>query len=769
LTSNSAGEYIALLPNGLNQTAYYLICASFGLVILGMAGNQWNRLKTDEYRRMAIAGGLLLLGSLILVPLLRVSGLQNSACLDWAFVGTSLAVAIWAYLFKASPNRRGTLAFVVFAAGSIGIGTLLCFVTDPKGSSALPVLTPGAVAPLLISGLALIYWLLNRRQSSIWLGCAFLVSLLGFAGGVIGMHDLALLAYLAVLPLLAIETYTTIIDDLGAYGRELQQMSDAALHQTQSMAFLLEVSQTIAASLEQSVILERVTESVARAVDADWAYFLLPSEDDPDQLILAAQYGWWGRHSKQDQRFQRGERVDLKEFSLLQHAATRRRQVLANQPEDYQQFERLHGRLARPQRGPTLVQPIHKQAHFLGLMLLGLTGSERTFDQTDGRLCKAIVAPLANAVDNARLHQKVDAQAERLARVLQVREKEATQRQAILDSIADGVVVADQNGEITLANEAALHILSLTRKQLREESIRRLYTRLLKSTAQQDGKPGTFQWGEKVVMGSLAPVEMPNGSLVGSVAVFHDVTSEQQAERDRSDYIASISRELCAPVGSIKGAAELLSTGAVGLVSPKQRHFLDIVRNNSDQVKRLINNLVAVSELEGGTLELEAQPVDMKQVVNEAVEAIQHQVDEKQLDVSVSFPRQLEPAWGDPQCLRQILDNLLDNAMRNSPLQGQVSIWATKTRVDDADKSPKDFLVISIRDTGAGIHPDDQDRIFERFYRPVSSPSWSTDRSRMSMAVVKSLVTAHRGQVWVDSEPGNGATFCFTIPIEESA
>jgi signal transduction histidine kinase len=194
---------------------------------------------------------------------------------------------------------------------------------------------------------------------------------------------------------------------------------------------------------------------------------------------------------------------------------------------------------------------------------------------------------------------------------------------------------------------------------------------------------------------------------------------------------------------------------------------LDIVRTNSDQVKRLVNNLVAVTEIEEGSLELKARPVDMKRVVEEAVEAVQHQLDESQVDVSVSYPSHLGSAWGDPQCLRQIMDNLLDNALRNSPPQAQISIWATKAQVDSENGSPEDTLVISIRDSGAGIHPDDQERLFEKFYQPHNSPSWSADPSGMSLAVVKTLVAAHQGHVWVDSEPGRGSTFCFIIPSRE--
>jgi PAS domain S-box-containing protein len=757
-----------VLPYGLARTAYYLICATFGLVILGMAGNQWRRLRSDEYRRMAIAGGVLMLGCLVLLPLLRASWVQDRTCLDWAFQGLTLATLIWAYLFEATSSRRRQVAYAVFTACSVGISSFLCFLSGPRSSTSLPVLTPGAAAPLLLSGLALVLWLRNRRRYSVWLGCAVLISLLGTTGGLLGLHDFALLAYLAILPLFTIETYATIVDDLSAYGHELQQVSDASLHQTQSMAFLLEVSHTIAASLDLPVILERVTESVARAIDADWAYFMLPVDDNPDELILAAQYGWWGRHSKQDQRLQRQERIDLNDFSLLLHSITRRRQVFANQPEDYQQFEGLHGRLTRPQRGPTLIQPIHRQSRFLGVMLLGLSGPERAFDQSDGRLCKALVAPVANAIDNARLYQDVDAQAQHLARVLRAREKEATQRQAILDSIADGVVVADQDGEVTLANEAATHILDLTRKQLMEQPIRRLYTKLLKSSGQHEGEPATFEWGQKLVMGSLAPVKLPDGALVGSVAVFRDVTREHQALQAKSEYIASVSRELRTPMTSVRGSVELLSTGAVGRVSSKQRHFLDTIRTNAEQMIGLVNNLVAVSEMEHETLEFIARSVDMRQVVMEAVQAIQPQADDGRLDLRVSIPQDLSPAWGDSQCLRQIMDNLLDNALRYTPPQGEITIWATETRMDDEKELPQDVLVISIRDTGVGICSEDQDKIFDKFYRAENSQSLHARGAGMGLAVVKSLVTAHGGHVWVDSELGEGSTFCFTVPSKES-
>jgi signal transduction histidine kinase len=115
------------------------------------------------------------------------------------------------------------------------------------------------------------------------------------------------------------------------------------------------------------------------------------------------------------------------------------------------------------------------------------------------------------------------------------------------------------------------------------------------------------------------------------------------------------------------------------------------------------------------------------------------------------------------------MDNLLDNALRHTPPEGQITIWATETRLDNEDESPQDFLVISIRDTGAGIHPQDQDKIFDKFYRAETSPPLPAGGTGIDLAVVRSLVTAHGGHVWVDSEPGKGSTFCFTVPSTELA
>jgi signal transduction histidine kinase len=135
-----------------------------------------------------------------------------------------------------------------------------------------------------------------------------------------------------------------------------------------------------------------------------------------------------------------------------------------------------------------------------------------------------------------------------------------------------------------------------------------------------------------------------------------------------------------------------------------------------------------------------------------------------ELDLSLRLPPDLSPALGDPEGLRQIMDNLLDNAIHFTPPQGRITIWAAEAHLDEAEATPHDFLVVSVRDTGVGIPPEEHERIFERFYRVDNARSLEAGGTGMGLAIVKSLVTAHGGQVWVESEPGAGSTFSFTVP-----
>jgi PAS domain S-box-containing protein len=746
---------------GVGGTAFYLICAFFGLAILGMAVNEWRHLDAADYQRLSAAALLVVVGRLVGSLLLLTGWAQAIACQEGLLEVVTIALFAWAFLYRTFPPGKGSRIYLIAVTLIVAGSLAWCMFVS---TSIIPAQSPWPLLLLLLNGFALLQWWRHPRQFSTWLAFAFAASLVSAVLWLLGQAQLAQLSHLAALALFTIVTYLLITDDLKAYGTELQTVSAVTLQQTRDMALLLEVSQTIAGSLDLSTVLERVSESVARTVNADWAYLLLQSEGNDDELYVAARFGWWGSRWMQDPRVNKRVTVRCSEFSLLNHAVLRRRQVLANNREDYEQFDRMHARLARPQSGPTLIQPIYHQDRTLGVMLMGHIGRQRIFSEADGKMCRALMGQIAAAIDNAHLYQNMDEQARELAKLLRIREEEATQRQAILESIADGVIVAGQGGEVVLVNAAAERILNTSKEQLLGKTIKRLYAELLIATGRKTGKQAIFEWGDRLVRGSLAPVRMPNGKLLGYVAVFRDVTLERQAEKAKSRFVTTISHELRTPLTAIKGYTELMAAGAAGAMNAQQREFLQVVDGNTERMVSLVNNLIAVTELDRGMIEIDARPVDMGGVITEAVQAIRPEAAKRRLDITVDTPSDLPPVQGDASRLRQIMDNLLDNAIRYTPASGRITVWATPVELDSAAGGAKQFVVVNIRDTGVGIPPEEHDRIFERFHRVENPLSTEAGGSGMGLAIVKSLVEAHGGRIWVDSKLGQGSSFSFVIP-----
>jgi PAS domain S-box-containing protein len=752
-----------VLALSLGGIPYSLISAILCLAITAMAANEWRRLRLGDYLHVAAAAGVAFLGRLA-GALLLAAGAGDPTCLEWALEGLTLTAFVAAYLYPVFRTRRSLALFLALSATALVALSLGCALA-PAGLGAAGRL--GRAWPallLLLSGFALGQWARYRPRFSAWLGAAFALLLLAAAGGLLGWRPVALLGHLAALPLFAIETYRSILADMAAFGYELQDVSERALRQTREMAFLLEVSQAIAASLDLPVVLERVSESVARAVNADWAYILLRLEGDPDRVAVAARYGWWGRGGQPDGEPSTPVTLCHAEIPGLHQAIEMRRPVVANQPQEYESFAPLHRMLGRHQNGPTVVQPILVQERVLGAVLLGHAGAQAVFGEEEARLIHALVGQVAAAIDNARLYHSLDDQTQRLAELLRVRDEEATQRQAMLESITDGVVVAGRGGEVVLANAAAEQILGLSREKLMGQAIKRLYGELLRARGQDGDGQAVFEWQDKLVRGSLAPVRMPDGTLLGYVAVFRDVTRERQAEQAKSEFLATVSHELRTPLTSIKGYVELLAAGAAGTIAVQQRRFLNVVHINTERMIALVNNLIALSEMDRGRIQIVARRVDIRSVVDEAIRAARPKAEERRLRLSVSLPADLEPVWADPQRLRQIVDNLLDNAVRYTPEKGCVDVWAAPGRLEEGGAPVRRCVVVHVRDTGVGIVAEDQARIFTRFYRAENPLSLEAGGAGVGLAIVKSLVEAHGGRVWVDSQPGKGSIFSFAIP-----
>jgi len=248
----------------------------------------------------------------------------------------------------------------------------------------------------------------------------------------------------------------------------------------------------------------------------------------------------------------------------------------------------------------------------------------------------------------------------------------------------------------------------------------------------------------------------------------------RQANEAKSEFVSIVSHELKTPMTSIKGYADLLFKGAAGEVSEMQQKFLGVIRSNVDRMNVLVSDLLDISRIESGRLRLHIESIPIKAVVDEVVQTMQEGIKAKKLALTVKVPKGLPPVQADEGRLIQVLTNLMSNAYRYTLPGGKISVEATvwpdgplpgKAKPVLPGKLHLRYLCLSVSDTGIGISPKDQTRIFEKFFRGDDPVVRETTGTGLGLSIAKSIVELHNGQVWFQSEPGQGSTFSFAVPI----
>lgn len=339
----------------------------------------------------------------------------------------------------------------------------------------------------------------------------------------------------------------------------------------------------------------------------------------------------------------------------------------------------------------------------------------------------------------------------------QVRE-EASERQAILASIADGVIVCDNERNIVLINAAAEHMLGLPadlRQKIHFDSLP------LEPVSMNDDTFGSarsaldhYQIGDRVVTFSSAPVILDGRQQLGEVIVLHDISAEAAVDRAKTQVIATISHELRTPLTVISGYTELLLRGMAGELTPMQSEMLDQVRLRAEQLNNIVKNAVLLANIEAGMMRPMLEPQSISAAVEQAVIALRSGFQEKGLTLTVDMPDDLPHVLADRDQLHQILTQLLDNARRYTS-EGGVTLSA---------QQHDSMVQVDIRDTGVGIQADVLDQLFSRFHR-VEGNSSPERGGGLGLAITRHLVEQQGGRVWATSDVGRGSTFSFSIPV----
>jgi signal transduction histidine kinase len=234
--------------------------------------------------------------------------------------------------------------------------------------------------------------------------------------------------------------------------------------------------------------------------------------------------------------------------------------------------------------------------------------------------------------------------------------------------------------------------------------------------------------------------------------------------REQSEVRASIAQELRRPVSSIIGYTDLLLGESVGLLGAMQRKFLERVKASTERMGGLLDELINATTLEIGGKDLHPTAVDLNAVIDEALAAIIANLSERNIALRVDLPDDIPQLNADRDALLQILTNLLQNAGMVTPVDGE--IWL-RTRVEVKENEPG-YVLVQVTDSGGGIPSESLTRVFSRLYRSDNQSIQGVGDNGVGLAIVKTLVEAHGGRIWVDSEMGNGATYSVLLPVVEN-
>ncbi len=359
-----------------------------------------------------------------------------------------------------------------------------------------------------------------------------------------------------------------------------------------------------------------------------------------------------------------------------------------------------------------------------------------------------------NLDEIAEVAHALDATASRLEQSFHALETNRRELEALLDSMQEAVIAVNAQGQVSWSNSVMQRISPSPVREGRSlvQTIRdpevltcvdaALSSREVHRTRATSVAPG------RVYEVSAAPT--PGG---GTVAVFHDVTEVERAEKTRRDFVANVSHELRTPLTSISGYVETLLDGHHS--ERDTRDFLSIILKNATRVNRLTEDLLALASVESGDYKLKTLPVRASTLVRDAIESL--------AGMAIDSPVSLEAGeltdefvLADADSLNQVFGNLIENAMKYGKTGRMVSVVAHKLEHE---------VEFSVRDFGPGIAFEHLDRIFERFYRIDKARSRDSGGTGLGLAIAKHIVLAHGGRIRVESELGSGATFFFTLPI----
>ena len=348
-------------------------------------------------------------------------------------------------------------------------------------------------------------------------------------------------------------------------------------------------------------------------------------------------------------------------------------------------------------------------------------------------------------------------------------EQESKRLNSILSYMTDGVLATNRRGQITMINDMAKKQLGVQKEDVLNKSIlellkiedeyelRDLITQIPELTIDSQDVNGEYL----SLRVRFALVRRESGFISGLVAVLHDTTEQEKEERERRLFVSNVSHELRTPLTSVKSYLEALDEGA--LYDPVAPDFIKVSLDETNRMMRMVTDLLHLSRIDNTTSQLDVELINFTAFITfilNRFDKMRSQDDEKKYELVRDYP--INSVWIeiDTDKMTQVIDNILNNAIKYSPDGGKITV---------SMKTTDDQMILSIKDQGLGIPKQDLPKIFDRFYRVDRARSRAQGGTGLGLAIAKEIIKQHNGFIWAKSEYGKGSTFTRVLPYDKDA
>jgi signal transduction histidine kinase/CheY-like chemotaxis protein len=495
------------------------------------------------------------------------------------------------------------------------------------------------------------------------------------------------------------------------------QSLEQRLHELEALAM---VGRTVTAMLNLDEVLTTVVEEAVRLTEAEEGSLLLMDEDSSELYMRASK--------NFDEEFVHTFRLHVQDSLAGQVIASGKPVILDERSPQKIKTSYLVYSL--------LYVPLRVRGRVIGVLGVDNRRAGRSLTAEDMTVMMAMADYAAIAIENAQLYNRTEAERRKL--------------ETVLTQTEDGVILVDPENRVLLINRAARQALGVDGNPVGRSVVEAIDDPRLLALLRA---PGNAARREEIDLGDGRVFNAQRTQIadVGQAIVMQDITHLKELDRIKSEFVTTVSHDLRSPLTAILGYIELVERA--GDLNAQQVEFIRRVQLSVEQITNLVTDLLDLGRIEAG-LDSTRESTPISVLARYAIEGLRGAAEAKALMLDISLPEALPLVNGDPIRLRQMIGNLVENAIKYTPAGGRIGVRA---------EAEGDQVILRVHNTGPGIPPADQPYLFDKFYRASNAPA-DLPGTGLGLSIVKSIVDSHNGRIWVDSQVDKGTTFIVVLP-----